>query len=133
MLQFYFLSITLNLLAGIGLLAMSRGERFPQLRAVVSRRSVKIGLGGAAMVVGVLKLFVRAPIDTVAVAGDLLPALVGIAAGLALIADPYAADRPESEEAAKIRKITSFYRIPLAVLALGTAVVHFFVPGAVIV
>lgn len=133
MLQFYFLSVLLNLLAGAGLLAMSRGQRFPQVRALVSRRSVKIGLGAAAAAVGILKIFVRAPIDTVPVAGDLLPALVGVAAGLALIADPYAADRPESEEAEKIRRISSFYRIPLAVAAIGSAIVHFFVPGAVIV
>jgi hypothetical protein len=133
MLQFYFLSILTNLLAGVGLLAATSGERFAQVRALAHKRSVKIGLGGAAALVGILKIFVRAPFDTVPVAGDLLPALVGIAAGLALIADPYAAERPESEEAEKIRKVTRFYRVPLGVLAIGAALVHFFVPGAVIV
>lgn len=134
MLQFYLLSVVANALAGTVLLVASQGERVPNLRDFLQRQSVKLSIGGLAIAVGVLKIFIRAPFDTVPVAGDLLPALVGIAVGLAIVAESWKGRGEQSSDVQqRVSKLTSFYRLPLGIGALATAVVHFLVPGAVII
>lgn len=134
MLQFYLLSVITNALAGTTLLLIAgQGQKVPNLREFFQRQSVRFTLGGLAVAVGVLKIFVRAPFDTVPVAGDLLPAVVGIAVGIALVAESWNARGEQSSEVQeKVSKLTSFYRWPLGIAALATAVVHFLVPGTVI-
>jgi hypothetical protein len=75
---------------------------------------------------------VRAPFDTVLVAGDLLPALTGIGVGLALLADTFVSRRTESEEAEKVRKAAAFYRVPMAIAGIAVGVIHFLFSSLVI-
>jgi hypothetical protein len=94
---------------------------------------VRVTLGAVAVGVGVLKFFLRAPVDEVLVVGDLLPAIVGIAVGLALLAEYWtAAGVEQNATQQRVAKITSLYRLPLSIVAIATAVVHFLVPGTVI-
>jgi len=132
MLQFYFLSIVTLILGGTALIGASGKAMDQEVTRLLNRTWVKVGLGVLAVLVGIVKFFVRAPLDTVAVVGDLLPALAGIAVGLALLADSYVTRSSQSEEAQKVSKAASFYRIPLGVVAIAAGLAHFFVPGAVI-
>lgn len=132
MLQFYFLSV-LSLVLGGSALAWGTPDTNTRLvRQTLAKRWVRIGVGAAAALTGVIKLFVRAPGDTVVVAGDLLPALVGIVLGLALSAEVWAHERGATEETSKIRAWAAYYKVPLGILAMVTGLLHFLVPRAVI-
>ena len=125
MLQFYYLSVTLNILGGLALLTGSVGERLEALRRMLSTELAKIILGVASVIVGVVLFFVEAPGNTVPVAGDLLPALSGLAVGAGLLADIFVTRRAESAEAQKIQKAAGMYRVPLAVVGMAVGFLHF--------
>ena len=89
--QFYFLSIVVNLLAGVILAGDYLATRLPWMKSLlpeISSRSSGVTIGAITAGVGVLKLFVLAGTQQqqIAVVGDLLPALAGIALGGVLIA-----------------------------------------------
>jgi hypothetical protein len=132
MLQFYFLSVLSLILGGAALAWGTPDTNARLVRQTLAKRWARIGIGAVAVVTGVLKLFVRAPGDTVVVAGDLLPAIVGIALGLALGAEMWAHERGATEETSKIRAYAAYYKLPVGILGIATGLVHFFVPGAVI-
>ncbi len=132
MLQFYFLSVSTLLMAGLSLLFSGSEESTHSFRRFISSRTVKISLGAVAVLVGVIKIFVRAPFDTIVVAGDLLPAIAGMALGLALLGDALIGRTAEQEKLKKIQSASRFYRVPLGIVGIAAGLAHFFVPGAVI-
>ncbi len=133
MLQFYFLSISTLLLAGLSLIFAASEESSHSFRRFISARTVRISIGAVAALVGVLKFFVRAPGDTVVVVGDLLPAAAGIALGLALLSGALDRQVEENRPLNKVRSISRYYRIPLGVVGIAAALAHFFLPGVVII
>ena len=134
MLQFYFLSIFTNLLAGASLSSNYLGEKFPSfspIKDILTNRSSRITIGFSALIVGIIKFIVRAPGNTVPVAGDLLPALAGIGMGLALLVDFFKQKVP-GEAMEKAEKIAVSYRLPLGIAGLAIALLHFIFPATVI-
>jgi hypothetical protein len=88
MLQFYFLSILANVLAGVALASEYLAGRFPvfvPFRELLSRRAWQASLGVLAAAVGFLKLLIRSSAADVPVVGDLIPALLGMAMGASLL------------------------------------------------
>ena len=92
MLQFYFLSIIANVLGG---LALSSGYLDEHLSAVTGMKQffdgkpgIRVSIGVIALIAGVLKLLTVTRGD-VPVIGDLVPALVGMLVGIALIFERY--------------------------------------------
>ena len=132
MFQVAILSIIANLLAAAGLLAGSTDDRFQRLRTALESAGVRAGIAAGALAVGILKLFVRAPFDSVVVAGDLLPALAGLAGGTAILADLFAAREAGGETAGALQKTLATARLPIAVVAAAAAALHFLFPQAVI-
>ena len=134
--QLYLLSIVSTVLTGFVLSGDYLGARVPALatfRAWVENRGAAIVLGLATAAIGFLKLIVRAPGDTVPVAGDLLPATAGLAVGAALFLEallrkPATPERPVERYA----KAVLSYRIPLGILGVAAALLHFLFPSAVI-
>jgi len=134
--QLYLLSIVSTVLTGFVLSGDYLGARVPALatfRAWLENRGAAIVLGLATAAIGFLKLIVRAPGDTVPVAGDLLPAIAGLAVGAALFFEallrkPTSPERPVE----KYAKAVLTYRIPLGILAVAVALLHFLFPSAVI-
>jgi hypothetical protein len=134
--QFYLLSIVSMVLTGFVLSGDYLGARVPALatfRAWLESRSAAITLGLATAVIGFLKLFVRAPGDSVPVAGDLLPAIVGMGVGAALFFEallrkPTTPERPVE----KYAKAVLTYRIPLGIVGVAVALLHFLFARAVI-
>ena len=155
--QFYFLSIVINLLAGVILAGDYLAERLPWMRTLlpeISSRSSGVAIGAITAGVGVLKLFVLAdPLQT-AVVGDLLPALAGVALGGSLIGVALNAEEADAEGAAerpahttrdgsshvvvadgaadKALKLAAGYRTPAGLAGIAVAVLHFLFPGSVI-
>ena len=155
--QFYFLSIVINLLAGVILAGDYLAERLPWMRTLlpeISSRSSGVAIGAITAGVGVLKLFVLAdPLQT-AVVGDLLPALAGIALGGSLAAVALTADEADAEGGAerpdhttrdgsshvvvadgaadKAIKLAAGYRTPAGLAGIAVALLHFLFPASVI-
>ncbi len=136
MAQLYMLSI-LSLL-GAGLILSSdylveKMEWLSGLKDLAQQRNVRIGIGVAAGVVGILKLIVRSPGETVPVAGDLLPALAGIVLGGLLLADTLRVSR--DDEPVAVDKVTNAvmpYRTPIGLGGIVVALVHFLLPSLTI-
>jgi len=134
--QFYLLSIVSILLSGFVLSGDYLGAKVPALgtfRAWLENRGAALTLGIVTAVIGFLKFFVRAPNDTVPVAGDLLPAIAGLAVGVtlffeALLRKPSTPERPVDRYA----KAVLTYRIPLGIACVAIALLHFLFPQAVI-
>jgi hypothetical protein len=134
MLQFYFLSIVANLLAGLTLASDYLAERFKGFSLyaeLMSRRNVRTSVGIAAFVIGFLKLLIRSSATDVPVVGDLLPALAGLAMGAALVVG-LIRDRSgvPDDKASGFEKTVVTYRVPLGIAGLVIAALHFLLPGA---
>ena len=155
--QFYFLSIVINLLAGVILAGDYLAERLPWMRTLlpeISSRSSGVAIGAITAGVGVLKLFVLAdPLQT-AVVGDLLPALAGIALGGSLIGVALNAEETDADGGAerpvhttrdgsshvvvadgaadKAIRLAAGYRTPAGLAGIAVALLHFLFPGSVV-
>jgi hypothetical protein len=133
--QLWFLSVLLNVLAGLVLIfsvtdaegASDTPESFSTAPAFFENKTFRLVLGILCALVGVIKLGVT--LTGVPVVGDLLPALAGIAAGGALLVDYYtnssslAVDFP-----AIVQKICFEDKKYLGIAAIIVAVLHFIFP-----
>jgi hypothetical protein len=129
--QVYLLSVMLNLVGGLALLAPRVKDQ--NVRTLAQKPALRVTVGVLALLTGVAKLVLTAPLEEVPVAGDLLPALAGMAIGAVLIGDVYATRKAgaETEEGESPRK-NLLLRVPVAVIAIAAAVAHFLFPAAVI-
>lgn len=137
--QFYLLSIFANILAGLTLAGDFLGDRitflssFKQLR---ENRNAQITIGAVTLIIGAIKLFLGSPGETVLIAGDLLPALTGIALGGILLAEAFRAEVEKQsgkmEKVKKISKAVLSYRVPVGIAGVVIALVHFLFPWIVI-
>jgi hypothetical protein len=131
--QFYFLSILANILAGLTLTSdyfAEKSKAFLPIKELLSKTNVKTTIGIAAFVFGFLKLLL--PVRTVVV-GDLLPALAGLAMGAGLILGIVRERGAVSAEAVdNLEKTVMNYRVPLGIAGLAISVLHFLVPGALL-
>ena len=130
MLQFYFLSIVSNLVAGTALCAEALARRLRSFEAIstaLSSRKGKLSTGLAALLVGVGTLFV--PASGLLVLGDLLPAMTGMTMGIALLFEVFRQDAlfPSDPPGSRDRPFFS-YRATLGALGIAAAVIHFFLP-----
>jgi len=132
MLQFYFLSIAANVLAGVALLAEYLGGRFPAFapfRDLLSRRAYRATLGVLAAVVGFLKLLIRSSAADVPVLGDLIPALAGLAMGASLLLH-VVREKADLPDIGRLERAALAYRVPLGAAGVVVGVLHFLLPGA---
>ena len=134
MLQFYFLSIFANMLAGLTLTSDYLAEKFKTFlpfKELFSKKNVKTTIGIAAFVVGFLKLLIRSNPADVPVVGDLLPALAGLAMGAGLILGIIKERAKVSAETVdNLEKTVMTYRVPLGIAGLVISALHFLLPGA---
>ena len=133
MLQFYFLSIVANFLAGLVLSSDWISRKFSGLTAAVavfSGRAGKMVLGLASLLIGFGTLFV--PVEPPLVFGDLFPSVMGMAMGIALLFEVFKQDAvfpaERGEKSERLERLPAGYRTTLGVLGLAAAVLHFFLP-----
>lgn len=136
MAQFYLLSIVANVVAGLALSSDYLGKRvsfFTGFKMLRENRSAEITLGLVTAIFGVLKLIFKSPGEGVPVAGDLLPALAGIALGLILLGEAFRQKVEASSEAIeKASRTVLTYRVPVGIAGVAIALLHFFIPGVLI-
>ncbi len=134
--QLYLLSILANIVAGLTLAGDYLGAKFAFLASFKNlreNRPAQIVIGLCAAVIGVLKLIVLSPWETVPVAGDLLPALTGIVLGGLLLVEAFRQKvEAKGDSIEKLSKAVLSYRVPVGIAGVVIALLHFLFPGAVI-
>ncbi|WP_304242177.1 hypothetical protein [Gracilinema caldarium] len=130
MIQFYFLSIICNALAGYALITDSEAKSsiFDGIRSYVLDETFRLVLGVLTMVVGFFKILsvIRGDIPVI---GDLLPAITGLSAGFSLLFEFYKTRSTVIDE--QVEKIESFLatnRKWVGYAALVSAGAHFLFP-----
>jgi hypothetical protein len=134
MVQFYFLSIVTNILAGFTLSIELLERKMPRLAAMDKAFSGKVFrfiLGICTLVFGFIKLLT--PFNGIIVFGDLIPALSGMIIGVTLIVDYY-----KSRAAVTSQAVETFDRIfvrrksVIGIAGMAIGVLHFFLPSVVL-
>ena len=129
MIQIYFLSIFFNMVTGYTLITEDEKDAL-EIRPGFSLRDEKIRwiLGILCMITGILKLLSPTEGD-VLILGDLVPAVIGFAAGLILVLENYRnRSTREPKENANFDKALMRNRKIIGFVALAIAAVHFLFP-----
>ena len=137
MIQFYLVSVILNIVGGYSLCpdaSATRGSSFDGVRAFLRERTTRVVVGILAAVTGAFKLL-NAVRGDIPVVGDFLPAAAGMAVGVTLLIEVYGGRpslKPSSEPAARAdgRVVRFLMRNKGAVGIAGiiAGVVHFLFP-----
>ena len=137
MIQIYFLSIILNLLAGLALSADFMGEKisgFDKLKEFIEQQSpVNIILGISVCVIGLLKL--ASPISPgFFFIGDLIPGLAAIFSGATLL---FLYFKNKSDVTSKLvdtlENILIRNKSIIGVTTFASAILHFLLPGVTLI
>lgn len=132
MVQFYFLSILLNILAGFVLSIDFLSERMDSLanfKVPLGNPTFRFVLGIVSAAVGFLKLLSAFHGD-VPVVGDLLPAAVGMLMGIMLIIDHYKMKAAVSSQAFDaIDRVFIRRKSVIGIIGIIIGVLHFFIPS----
>lgn len=132
MVQFYFLSIALNLLAGYALSYDQEADSARGVRELFDDETFRLVLGLFSAAVGLFKLLSVTRGD-VPVVGDLLPALSGLGAGTALVLEFYRRKTTlEFRFSEKLDLVFVKNRKWLGLGAIAAAVAHFLFPTVVL-
>ncbi len=134
MMQFYFLSIVSNLVAGFALLLdLKEGEEekfafIGQLRELLQNESTRLVIAIISILAGVFKILSVVRLD-IPIIGDLFPALTGISAGLALLYDRYAHSTSLNIEAKPfLKSLFITHKKWLAYACFASSLLHFLFP-----
>ena len=131
MVQVYFLSIFLNVVAGYVLISDDDKEAL-EIRPGLSLKdeTVRMVLGILSMVTGLLKLLSPTQGDLL-ILGDLVPAVAGFAAGFILLIEYYqkktTIDTESVEKSSPLAILTGNRKI-VGYVAIAVAAVHFLFP-----
>jgi hypothetical protein len=140
MLQFYFLSVALNIGSGFVLYSVkmdTKRANSTSVQAVLVNLSadpmLRMLLGALSVLTGFFKLLSVAPGD-VPIVGDIVPAIIGIAIGLTLLLDIYRV-RPgaRSRIPERFEKIIIKYKPILGLSGIAVGLIHFLFPSVLLV
>ncbi len=133
MAQFYLLSVLSNIVAGLTLAGDYLGEKIPFLASfknLRANRPAQVIIGIITAVIGVIKLIVLSPGETIPVVGDILPALTGIILGAILLVESFRTTvESRGEQLKKISSAVLTYRVPVGIAGVVVAILHFLFPG----
>jgi len=134
MIQFYLLSVILNVLCGYALSArrdVSPSAIVRGARLIIADKGLRMTLAVLSIAVGVLKLFFALR-GVIPVIGDFLPATAGIAVGSALFLDVSDEERlpfmRQGSLAARIEKFLVSYKISIGYAGMLAGLIHFLFP-----
>jgi hypothetical protein len=148
LMQLYFLATAANMLAGLVLANAYLARGVPAVSKVgdvFAARGARLTLGAITAAAGLLTLLF--PLQHLAVFGDFLPALAGMAGGSGLLASAITESRAATAGASKTTKgsaapvvrahgpveraakLAATYQMPLGIATLAAGLVHFLIPG----
>ena len=129
MLQFYFLSVSLNALVGYYLFFRNDEGSLSKTGFPLHNETVKISLGVLSALTGIIKLF--SPVGgRLPVFGDLIPAIIGILCGFIMIYEFYKGKTTidDTENTEKITSLLTANSKVFGAIALIVAAIHFLLP-----
>jgi hypothetical protein len=133
MVQFYALSVVVNLVSGL-LLAVGEGEKktsaLTKLKDLFDTKAAKFSLGLLAVIIGLFKILTPTAGDVVVV-GDIFPAVAGFALGGILLLDFFRASS-DSEPSKLTSRILANKRF-VGIAGLIAGILHFLMPGVPII
>jgi hypothetical protein len=139
MIQFYFLSILCNAVTGYMLICREEPDTSTPGNAIngaLDHDTFRLLLGILSIITGLFKLLSAVQGD-VPVIGDLIPALSGFASGSLLVLAYYRTRRSFSQtgspEMMGLERILGTHKRQIGFFALGTAVLHFLFPQALLI
>jgi hypothetical protein len=128
MIQFYLLSVLLNIVAGYALYSYEsepRGSLFDGIRVFLKDQTVRLIMGILTFTVGFFKLLTVMRGD-VPVVGDLLPSVAGMTVGVTLLLEFYRSTANVSTDAIdKLDRIFIANRRLVGIVAMASGLVHF--------
>lgn len=119
MLQFYFLSVFLNLF--VGFILINERRHLIEL-PLFDEHVFRIILGVLCGLTGIIKLFV---VTNTVIVGDLIPAVAGIAGGITMFIQDESTTMPEW-----FRKVFVTNKFIVGIVCFSAALLHFVFPGA---
>lgn len=137
MLQFYFLSVLLNCLAGL-ILVLNKSsqtesnkliEKAPEL---FSNKTFRLVIGILCCFTALIKLLSSFP-GAIPIIGDLIPSVAGVLGGVALLVDYYLAQSPsETKLDPKLEIIFVNNKKYIGILCILSALLHFLFPKVIL-
>ncbi|MBU0928001.1 MAG: hypothetical protein KKA67_09650 [Spirochaetes bacterium] len=128
MVQFYLLSVILNIVAGYALVSFQtepKGTKFDGIREYLKDGTLRLVLGILCTAVGFFKLLTVMRGD-IPVVGDLVPSLAGMASGFSLLLEFYKTNSNVTTTALeKIDSILVGNRRIVGIVSIVSGVVHF--------
>ncbi|HSV56957.1 MAG TPA: hypothetical protein VLH39_07600 [Magnetospirillaceae bacterium] len=128
MIQFYFLSVLLNIVGGYALLVQGGGDKgtsFDGVRTFLRDMTVRLVLGVLTIVVGFFKLLTVMRGD-IPIVGDFLPAVAGMATGFSLLLEFYRSNsNVTTETLERMDRILTSNRRIVGISSIVIGFVHF--------
>ncbi|TFG83038.1 MAG: hypothetical protein E4H20_06435 [Spirochaetales bacterium] len=128
MIQFYLLSVVMNLVAGYALFSSdteSKGGILDGVREFTRDQTIRLIMGILTFIVGFFKLLTVMRGD-IPVVGDLLPSLAGMAAGISLLLEFYRSNANVTTDTLdKLDRVFVANRRIVGIVAMSSALVHF--------
>jgi hypothetical protein len=136
MLQFYFLSILLNLLTGLTLIFNSYSDKsqdsLKNVPEFFTNKTFKLIIGIMCCFTALVKLLTSFP-GAVPVLGDLIPSVMGFLGGVALLIEYYISQSPtETKLNPKMESIFITNKKYIGVLCILSALLHFLFPKVIL-
>ena len=135
MVQFYTLSVVINLLSGL-LLASGANEKkttfLSRLKSLFEGKGSQFSLGLLSLIVGLFKILTPTAGD-VPVVGDILPAISGFAVGGILLLEFFRVSSDLEEEPGKLTTRLLDNRRYIGIAAIVVGLLHFLMPGVPII
>lgn len=133
MMQIYFLSVICNFISGIALSYDSLNEKLPVSKVfnpeLFKSNTFRIIFGIITFIVGLLKLLSATKGD-IPVAGDLVPALLGMFLGVSLVVQYYQSKSDvQSEAVDKLDNIFVKNQSTFGIAGVVVSILHFLIPG----
>jgi len=128
MVQFYLLSVLMNIVAGYALISLEttpKGTKFDGIREYLKDSTVRLILGILCSAVGFFKLLTVMRGD-IPVVGDFIPSVAGMAAGFTLLLEFYRAN--SNVTTTTLDKLDSIFvanRRIVGMVAVSSGLVHF--------
>ncbi len=130
MIQFFFLSVLLNIVGGAVLASDFLEGKLPLFARITElfkeKANSRLILGILSVIVGILKILSVVPGD-VKIVGDLLPALSGLLIGFGLIVEYYQT-RTDVQTENNLNTILDNYKHIFGTIAIVIGLLHFFLP-----
>lgn len=128
MIQFYFLSVLLNVMGGYALMihdAQEKGTKFDGVKNFLKDMTVRLVLGVLSVIVGFFKLLTVMRGD-IPIVGDFLPAIAGLVSGFSLLLEFYRGNsNVTTDTLEKMERVFTANRRIVGTAAMIIGVVHF--------